>query len=77
MLPKTIRSGVDLMSQGNGLMSYTTLQLLCVKTPQFLPKEGKNRSEHLKKTQGPLEGHCCPIDPVSLAEVETAVDSEM
>lgn len=50
------------------------LQLLCVQTPQLWPKKEKKRQVCLKRTQGPLEGDCHPIDRLPLAEVETAVD---
>ena len=65
------------MPQGNSQVHNTViLQLLCVETPQ-LWHERKKRRGHLKRTQGPLEGHGCTTDPLPLAKTEAVVDSGM
>lgn len=77
-LSKTTGSEAKPASRGNGLASsVAVLQLLRVEAPQPWPKEGKKGRGRLRRTRGPLGGHFCATDPLSPAEVETAVVSEM
>lgn len=62
------------MSQEKGLSvsDTTVLQLLFVEMPQLWQRKGR-RGECIQKGPRALKGHCCPTDPVPLAEAERAV----